>query len=295
MNKVRKAVIPAAGFGTRFLPATKAIPKEMLPIVDIPTLQYIVEEVVNSGITEIIIILGKNKKCIEDHFDISVELEQLLIKTGKKEYLSRMRAISDMAHIHYVRQMDMNGSAFAVMEAEAFIGNEPFAVVFGDDVMYTKETSDGRTGLKQLIDAYYNTGKTVIGCQTVPKEEAVKYGVVAPGAVKGRYTLINDIIEKPSLEQLPSQLASMGRFVFTPDVFDIIRTLEPRGNGETYLTDAIQVLAKTTGAYAYDMEGLRYDVGDKFGFIQATIEYALRNRELSPKLSKYIKDLAGRI
>ncbi|MDE5618860.1 MAG: UTP--glucose-1-phosphate uridylyltransferase GalU [Clostridia bacterium] len=295
MNKVRKAVIPAAGFGTRFLPATKAIPKEMLPIVDIPTLQYIVEEVVDSGIDEIIIILGKNKKCIEDHFDISVELEQLLIKTGKHEFISRMRDISNMAHIHYVRQKEMNGSAFAVMEAEAFIGNEPFAVIFGDDIMYTKDTADKRTGLKQLIDAYNVTGTTVIGCQTVPKEEAVKYGVVAPGEVKGRYTRIRDIIEKPSIEELPSQLASMGRFVFTPDVFDIIRTLKPRGNGETYLTDAIQVLAKTTGAYAYDMEGLRYDIGDKFGFIQATIEYALRNESIAPKLRNYIKDIAQKI
>lgn len=295
MNKVRKAVIPAAGFGTRFLPATKAIPKEMLPIVDIPTLQYIVEEVVESGINEIIIILGKNKKCIEDHFDISVELEQLLIKTGKYEYISRMRDISNMAHIHYVRQKEMNGSANAVMEAEAFIGNEPFAVIFGDDIMYTKDTSDKRTGLKQLIDAYNITGTTVIGCQTVPKEEAVKYGVVAPGEVKGRYTRIKDIIEKPSIEELPSQLASMGRFVFTPDVFDIIKTLRPRGNGETYLTDAIQVLAKTTGVYAYDMEGLRYDIGDKFGFIQATVEYALRNESIAPKLKNYIKSLAEKI
>ena len=243
MMQVRKAVIPAAGFGTRFLPATKALPKEMLPIVDTPTLQYVVEEAVNSGVREILIILGKNKKCIEDHFDIAVELEQLLVKTGKFDYLQQIRDIADMAHIHY----------------------------------------------------YETTGCTVLGCQTVKAEDADKYGMIDPGPVKGRYTRINGIVEKPAPGTAPSLLASMGRFVFTPEIFDVIKTLKPHDNGETYLTDAIEIIAKTSGAYAYDMEGERYDVGDKFGFVRATIEYALRDKTLSPKLTPYIRDLAGRL
>ena len=179
---IKKAVIPAAGFGTRFLPVTKAIPKEMLPIVDTPTLQYVVEEAVKSGITEILIILGKNKKCIEDHFDISVELEQLLIRTKKDEYLKQIRDISKMAHIYYVRQKEMNGSGMAVLEAEAFVGNEPFAVLYGDDIIYNPQ----KPCLKQLIDAYETTGKIILGCQEVPKEEASKYGIVKPGETKGK-------------------------------------------------------------------------------------------------------------
>lgn len=295
MKKIRKAVIPAAGFGTRFLPATKALPKEMLPIVDTPTLQYVVEEAVKSGITEILIILGKNKKCIEDHFDIAVELEQLLIRTGKLNYLQQIRDIANMAHIHYIRQKEMNGSANAVLEAEAFIGNEPFAVLFGDDIMYTEDVPDKRTGLKQLVDAFEKTGCTMLGCQTVERSEADKYGMIDPGAVKGRYTRIKGIIEKPRPEEAPSLLASMGRFIFTPDIFDIIKTLKPHDNGETYLTDAIEIIAKTTGAYAYDMEGRRYDVGDKFGFVQATVEYALRDNTIAPKLIPYIKEIAGKL
>lgn len=295
MTQVRKAVIPAAGFGTRFLPATKALPKEMLPIVDTPTLQYVVEEAVSSGVREILIILGKNKKCIEDHFDIAVELEQLLIKTGKLDHLQQIRDIANMAHVHYIRQKEMNGSANAVLEAEAFIGGEPFAVLFGDDLMYTKDVRDGRPALKQLIDAYETTGCTILGCQTVKREDADKYGMIDPGAVKGRYTRINGIVEKPEPDKAPSLLASMGRFVFTPEIFDIIKTLKPHDNGETYLTDAIEIIAKTSGAYAYDMEGERYDVGDKFGFVRATIEYALRDKTISPKLKPYLKEMAGKL
>lgn len=295
MSKVRKAVIPAAGFGTRFLPATKALPKEMLPIVDTPTLQYVVEEAVASGVKEILIILGKNKKCIEDHFDIAVELEQLLVKTHKYDYLQQIRDIANMAHVHYIRQKEMNGSANAVLEAEAFIGGEPFAVLFGDDLMYTKEVPDGRPALKQLIDAYETTGCTILGCQTVKREDADKYGMIDPGAVKGRYTRINGIVEKPEPDKAPSLLASMGRFVFTPEIFDMIKTLKPHENGETYLTDAIELVAKTSGAYAYDMEGERYDVGDKFGFVRATIEYALRDKTISPKLAPFIKEMAKKL
>ncbi len=284
---IKKAVIPAAGFGTRFLPVTKAIPKEMLPIVDTPTLQYVVEEAVKSGITEILIILGKNKKCIEDHFDISVELEQLLIRTKKNEYLKQIRDISKMAHIYYVRQKEMNGSGMAVLEAEAFVGNEPFAVLYGDDIIYNPQ----KPCLKQLIDAYETTGKIILGCQEVPKEEASKYGIVKPGATKGKYTEVIRLVEKPKIAELPSTLASIGRYILTPDIFDIIKRTPAMANGEVCLTDAIQTIADSTGAYAYTFEGRRYDVGDKLGYIQATIEYGLRDEKLKDGLKTYLKNL----
>ncbi|MCI8421484.1 MAG: UTP--glucose-1-phosphate uridylyltransferase GalU [Clostridia bacterium] len=284
---IKKAVIPAAGFGTRFLPVTKAIPKEMLPIVDTPTLQYVVEEAVKSGITEILIILGKNKKCIEDHFDISVELEQLLIRTKKNEYLKQIRDISKMAHIYYVRQKEMNGSGMAVLEAEAFVGNEPFAVLYGDDIIYNPQ----KPCLKQLIDAYETTGKIILGCQEVPKEEASKYGIVKPGATKGKYTEVIRLVEKPKIDELPSTLASIGRYILTPDIFDIIKRTPAMANGEVCLTDAIQTIADSTGAYAYTFEGRRYDVGDKLGYIQATIEYGLRDEKLKDGLKTYLKNL----
>lgn len=287
MTKIRKAVIPAAGFGTRFLPATKAIPKEMLPIVDTPTLQYVVEEAVKSGITEILIILGKNKKCIEDHFDISVELEQLLMRTKKDEYLKQVRDISNMAHIYYVRQKEMNGSGMAVLEAEAFVGNEPFAVLYGDDIIYNPQ----KPCLKQLIDAYDTTGKVILGCQDVPKEEASKYGIVKPGATKGKYTEVIRLVEKPKINELPSTLASIGRYILTPDVFDILKRTPAMANGEVCLTDAIQTIAESTGVYAYTFEGRRYDVGDKLGYIQATIEYGLRDEKLKDGLKQHLKSL----
>ena len=287
MKKIKKAVIPAAGFGTRFLPATKAIPKEMLPIVDTPTLQYVVEEAVKSGITEILIILGKNKKCIEDQFDISVELEQLLMRTKKDEYLKQVRDISNMAHIYYVRQKEMNGSGMAVLEAEAFVGNEPFAVLYGDDIIYNPQ----KPCLKQLIDAYDTTGKVILGCQDVPKEEASKYGIVKPGATKGKYTQVLRLVEKPKIDQLPSTLASIGRYILTPDIFDILKRTPAMPNGEVCLTDAIQTIADSTGVFAYTFEGRRYDVGDKLGYIQATVEYGLRDEKLKDGLKQYLKGL----
>lgn len=287
MTKIKKAVIPAAGFGTRFLPATKAIPKEMLPIVDTPTLQYVVEEAVKSGITDILIILGKNKKCIEDHFDISVELEQLLIRTKKDEYLKQVREISNMAHIYYVRQKEMNGSGMAVLEAEAFVGNEPFAVLYGDDIIYNPQ----KPCLKQLIDAYDTTGKIILGCQNVPEDEASKYGIIKPGATKGKYTEVIKLVEKPDRDKLPSTLASIGRYILTPDIFEILRNTPAMPNGEVCLTDAIQTIADSTGAYAYTFDGRRYDVGDKLGYIQATVEYGLRDDKLKDGLIKYLKGL----
>ena len=287
MTKIRKAVIPAAGFGTRFLPATKAIPKEMLPIVDTPTLQYVVEEAVNSGITEILIILGKNKKCIEDHFDISVELEQILMRAGKDDYLKKIRDISQMAHIYYVRQKEMNGSGMAVLEAETFVGNEPFAVLYGDDIIYNPQ----KPCLKKLIDAFDTTGKIILGCQEVPKEEASKYGIVKPGAIKGKYAEVINLVEKPPIDKLPSTLASIGRYILTPDVFDVLKHTPAMPNGEVCLTDAIQTIADSTGAYAYTFDGRRYDVGDKLGYIQATIEYGLRDENLRDGLTNYLKNL----
>lgn len=292
MKKVRKAIIPCAGFGTRFLPATKAVPKEMFPIVDVPSLQYIVDECVDAGITDILIILGKNKKCIEDHFDTSPELEQLLEKGNKTEILKSMRALSDRANFYYVRQPEMNGSGVAVMLGEAFVGNEPFAVVFGDDIVYT---GDKPSAMAQLIGAYETTGKSILGVQDMPPEEAIKYGCVLPGAVKGRYAEVKGLVEKPSLDKLPSTLSSMGRFVLTPEIFDIIKTTPKAKNGEVYLTDAIATLASTDGVFAYDFEGRRYDVGDKVGYIQANIEYGLRNVDTADKLKAYLIGLVDEL
>lgn len=292
MKKVRKAIIPCAGFGTRFLPATKAVPKEMFPIVDVPSLQYIVDECVDAGITDILIILGKNKKCIEDHFDTSPELEQLLEKGNKTEILKSMRALSDKANFYYVRQPEMNGSGAAVMLGEAFVGNEPFAVVFGDDIVYT---GDKPSAMAQLIGAYETTGKSILGVQDMPPEEAIKYGCVLPGAVKGRYAEVKGLVEKPSLDKLPSTLSSMGRFVLTPEIFDIIKTTPKAKNGEVYLTDAIATLASTDVVFAYDFEGRRYDVGDKVGYIRANIEYGLRNVDTADKLKAYLIGLVDEL
>ncbi|MGN0765310.1 MAG: UTP--glucose-1-phosphate uridylyltransferase GalU [Christensenellales bacterium] len=289
MQKVTKVVIPAAGFGTRFLPATKSLPKEMFPIVDTPTLQYVVEEAVKSGITDVLIILGKNKKCIEDHFDYAVELENLLAKAGKNAEIKVVRDIADMANFHYIRQKEMKGSGHAILLAKAFVGNEPFGVIYGDDVVYNPNSP----ALSQLIKAYETTGKTIVGCQNVPREEAIKYGVVQPGAVKGRYTEIKGFVEKPPIDKLPSTLASMGRYVLTPDIFDILETTPPSPNGEVYLTDAILTLANTSGAYAYDFEGKRYDVGDKVGYIEASIEYGLRDDTINDKLKDYLKKIVS--
>jgi UTP--glucose-1-phosphate uridylyltransferase len=291
MKKVRKAVIPAAGFGTRFLPATKAIPKEMFPIVDTPALQYVVEEAVHSGITEILIILGKNKKSIEDHFDRSFELEDLLRKNNKLDYLKIIYDVTELANIHYVRQKEMKGSGNAVLIAETFVSDEPFAVLYGDDIIYNPE----KPCLKQLIDAYNLTGKSILGCQKLPKSELSKYGIINPGEVKGRYTLMKGIVEKPSIESAPSDLACMGRFILTPDIFEILKNTPEGKNGEVGLTDAICVQAKQIGAYAYDFEGIRYDIGDKLGYVIASIEYGLRDKSINDGLKSYLRNLITNI
>jgi len=286
---IKKAVIPAAGFGTRFLPATKALPKEMLPIVDTPTLQYIVDECVAAGISEILLILGRGKYSIADYFDRSPELEMLLEKAGKKVELQVVSSISEKAQFYHVRQPEMQGSGKAVALAEAFCAGQPFAVVFGDDIVYNPQGE--RTAIGQLIDAYNTTGKTIVGVKNFPKEEAVKYGVVLPGATKGKYTEMLGIVEKPPINKVPSTLASVGRFVFTANIFDYLKDIKKRPNGEYYLTDAIEMQAKTEGVYAYEFDGLRYDVGDKLGYIIANIEYALRDKELGGGLKDYLKTL----
>lgn len=288
MNKVTKAVIPCAGFGTRFLPITKSVPKEMLPIVDTPAIDLIVDECVNSGITDILIVLGKNKKCVEDYYDYAPDLEKILSKNGKYEQIKFVNSLADKANFYFCRQKEMNGSAMAVLAAESFVGNEPFAVIYGDDIVFN---GDKKPAIGQLIEAYNTTGKSILGAQVVPRTEAVKYGAVIKGAEKGRYCELRGIVEKPSLENLPSTLVSLGRYVLTPDVFEYIKNSKSTINGEYYLTDCINEMAKTIGVYSYEFEGRRYDTGDKLGFLQANIEYALRNPELFGDLSAYLKEI----
>ena len=290
MKKVKKAVIPVAGFGTRFLPFTKAVPKEMLPIVDTPCLQYIIEECVKADIDEILLIIGKNKKCIEDHFDRAVELEQLLKKGNKEKELKEVIRLANLAKIYFIRQKEMNGSGPAVLEAEAFVGDEPFAVLYGDDLVYSEEPSIG-----QLKKAYETTGKTIVGVQKVDREQTYKYGIVNPGLVKGNYTELLSLVEKPKVEDAPSDLACMGRYIFTPDIFDIIKRTPPGLNGETYLTDSIAIMAKESGVFAYTFEGRRYDTGDKEGYLEATVEYALRDEKLSAPFKKYLNSIKGKL
>lgn len=285
MQKITKAVIPAAGLGTRFLPATKACPKEMLPIVDKPTIQYIIEEALASGITDILIISGRTKRAIEDHFDRSPELELNLAEHGKADLLKMVQDIANV-RIHYVRQKAPKGLGDAILCAKAFVGNEPFAVLLGDDVVY----NDEKPCLGQLIDVYNNTGASVLGCQTVPQEKVSSYGIVASSATdNARIFRVNDMVEKPAVEEAPSRLAVLGRYVITPRIIEILENTAPGRGGEIQLTDALKVLAKEEAMYAYDFEGRRYDVGDKLGYLEATVEYALRRDDLSNKFREYLK------
>ena len=288
MNKnIRKAIIPAAGLGTRFLPATKAQPKEMLPIVDKPTLQYIIEECVASGIEEILIITGRNKKSIEDHFDRSVELEMELEKANKKEMLEMVREISDMVNIHFIRQKEPRGLGHAILCAKTFVGNEPFAVLLGDDVVY----NDEKPCLKQLIDCYEEYKTTVLGVQTVDPEDVNKYGIVGGLPIENRVYKVKDLVEKPSVEESPSNVAILGRYIITPKIFEILENTAPGKGNEIQLTDALLKLMNEEAMYAYDFEGRRYDVGDKLGFLEATVEYALRKEELRDGFIEYLKTI----
>jgi len=281
--KVKKAIIPAAGLGTRFLPATKAQPKEMLPIVDKPTIQYIIEEAVASGIEEILIITGRNKKCIEDHFDKSIELELELERAGKAELLEMVRNISDMVDIHYIRQKEPRGLGHAIHCAKTFVGNEPFAVLLGDDVVDSEVPC-----LKQLIDCYSEYNTTILGVQTVDKENVSKYGIVDGIHIEDRVYKVKDLVEKPSVEEAPSNVAILGRYIITPEIFNILENTKPGKGGEIQLTDALKTLISKEAMYAYNFEGKRYDVGDKLGFLQATIEFALKKEELREDFIKYL-------
>ncbi|WP_099190608.1 UTP--glucose-1-phosphate uridylyltransferase GalU [Tepidibacter mesophilus] len=281
--KVRKAIIPAAGLGTRFLPATKAQPKEMLPIVDRPTLQYIIEEAVESGIEEILIITGRNKKSIEDHFDKSVELELALEEKGKKELLDIVKNISNMINIHYIRQKEPKGLGHAISCAKHFIGNEPFAVMLGDDIV------DADTPcLKQLMDAYEEYRTTILGVQEVAKENTNKYGIVGGKHIEDRVYKVKDLVEKPDPEEAPSNIAILGRYIISPTIFEILENLPAGKGGEIQLTDGLKELSKKEAMYAYNFEGRRYDVGDKLGFLEATVDFALKRENLRDGFLNYL-------
>ncbi|PET78155.1 UTP--glucose-1-phosphate uridylyltransferase [Bacillus sp. AFS001701] len=283
VKKVRKAIIPAAGLGTRFLPATKAMPKEMLPIVDKPTIQYIVEEAIEAGIEDIIIVTGKGKRAIEDHFDISFELEQNLLEKKKYEILERVQE-SSKVEIHYIRQKEPRGLGHAVWCARKFIGDEPFAVLLGDDIIQADVP-----GVAQLIEQYELTHSSVIGVQEVPEDEAYRYGIVDPVERDGRRYQVRNFVEKPAKGTQPSNLAIMGRYLLTPEIFEFLEEQEIGAGGEIQLTDAIQKLNKIQRVFAYDFEGKRYDVGEKLGFITTSIDFALQRDDLKDDLLDYLK------
>ena len=287
LQKVRKAIIPAAGLGTRFLPATKAIAKEMLPIVDIPTIQYIIQEAVDSGIEEILIITGRNKRSIEDHFDKSVELENQLKEQGKYDLLGLSEEISQV-DIHYIRQKEAKGLGHAVLCAKQFVGNEPFAVMLGDDIVDAEVPC-----LRQLIDVYDDCQGTVLGVQEVAKDKVSSYGIVNPKKVKENIWQAVDLIEKPSVEEAPSQLAVLGRYILEPEIFALLEKTEPGRGNEIQLTDAICKLAHEKPVYAYNFSGRRYDIGDKQGYLEATVEYALKRPEIRDKFLNYLAKTVG--
>ncbi|MCR4908493.1 MAG: UTP--glucose-1-phosphate uridylyltransferase GalU [Lachnospiraceae bacterium] len=284
--KVRKAVIPAAGLGTRFLPATKAQPKEMLPIVDKPTIQYIIEEAVSAGIEDIIVVTGRNKRSIEDHFDRSIELELELEKNEKEDMLGMVRDISEMANIHFIRQKQPLGLGHAVLTASHFIGDEPFAVLLGDDVVIAKKPC-----LQQMIEVFNEYKTTIVGVQKVPMEVVHKYGIVNCKSVDDRVYKVKDLVEKPAMEEAPSNIAILGRYIITPDIFEYLETQQKGAGGEIQLTDALRRLSHNEAMYAYDFLGHRYDVGTKIGFLQANIEFALRSEELSGEMRDYLSKL----
>ena len=281
--KVRKAIIPAAGLGTRFLPATKAQPKEMLPIVDKPTLQYIIEEAVESGIEEILIITGRNKKSIEDHFDKSIELELELERKGKHDLLQQVRNISDMVDIHYVRQKEPKGLGHAVYCAKSFIGDEPFAVMLGDDIVAGEPPC-----LRQMIAMYDRYKASILGVQEIDLQDVCKYGIVNGAFVEDRIYKVKDLVEKPTIDEAPSNIAILGRYIISPRIFDLLEHAKPGKGGEIQLTDALKELAQQEAMYAYSFIGRRYDVGDKLGFLQATVDFALQREDLRDEFLSYL-------
>ena len=298
IKRIRKAVIPAAGLGTRVLPATKAQPKEMLVIVDKPALQYLVEELVEAGIEEILIITGRNKVSIENHFDYSYELEKTLEEKGKKDLLKVVNNISEMSNIYYVRQKKPLGLGHAISCAEAFVGDEPFVVLLGDDIIYTDSEKGQKPVTKQLVDKYNELqGGTILGVQEVPHENVSKYGIIKPlKQIDEKTVAVEDFIEKPSVDEAPSNLAALGRYVLEPEVFSYLKRTKPGKGGEIQLTDAILAM-KNDGEklYAYNFDGLRYDTGDKFGMFVANVEFGLRHEELKDKVKDYLKDLVEKL
>lgn len=284
--KVRKAIIPAAGLGTRFLPATKAQPKEMLPIVDKPAIQYIIEEAIASGIEDILIVTGRNKRAIEDHFDRSIELEMILQEKNENNLLTLVREISEFADIHYIRQKETKGLGHAIYCARKFIGNEPFAVLLGDDIVDSSVPC-----LKQLLNIHEKLGGSVLGVKKVAKKDVKKYGIIASNPIEDSLYEVTDLVEKPKPEEAPSQMAVMGRYIIQPEIFDILAETKPGAGGEIQLTDALRVLRKKQKIYAYAFEGNRYDIGDKLGFLIATVEFALKREELAKDFKKYLASL----
>ncbi|MEY8000413.1 UTP--glucose-1-phosphate uridylyltransferase GalU [Clostridium sp. Mt-5] len=283
---IKKAIIPAAGLGTRFLPATKAQPKEMLPIVDKPTIQYIVEEAVSSGIEEILIITGKNKRAIEDHFDKSVELEDELKRSNKVTLLKLVQNISNMVNIYYIRQREPRGLGHAISLAKSFIEDKPFAVMLGDDIVDSKVPC-----LKQLMDCYDKHNGSILGVQPVSESMISKYGIVSGTKIENLVYKVNDLVEKPEIEKAPSNIAILGRYIITPGIFEILDKTKPDKNGEIQLTDALKSLAKIEPMYAYNFHGKRYDAGDKLGFLEANIHYALKRQDLKEELMNYLANI----
>lgn len=286
MSKIKKAIIPAAGLGTRFLPATKAMPKEMLPILDTPTIQYIVEEAARAGIEDIIIVTGKHKRAIEDHFDNQKELESTLKDKGKLDLLEKVQHSTDLANIFYVRQKEQKGLGHAIWTARQFFGDEPFAVLLGDDIVQSETPA-----IQQLIEQYEVTQKSVIGVQEVPYEETHRYGIVEPKTKQGRRYEVNQFVEKPAPGTAPSNLAIMGRYVLTPEIFKYLDTQDVGAGGEIQLTDAIERLNQDDSVYAYEFDGTRYDVGEKIGFVKTTLHFALNDPSMKEEMTQYIKDL----
>lgn len=284
---IKKAIIPAAGLGTRFLPATKAQPKEMLPIVDKPAIQFIIEEAIQSGIEEILIITGRNKRAIEDHFDRAVELELTLKAQGKYDLLGLVEELSEVT-LHYIRQKEAKGLGHAVLCAKQFVGNEPFAVLLGDDIIDANVPC-----LRQLIDAYEDFGGSILGVQEVPREKVSSYGIVEPEPVKDNVWRAVDLVEKPSVEEAPSRLAVLGRYIIEPEIFYLLEDTPPGRGGEIQLTDALRRLAAFKPVYAYNFEGRRYDIGDKQGYLEATVEYALKRPDLRDKFLRYLLRTVG--
>ncbi|HEY4599904.1 MAG TPA: UTP--glucose-1-phosphate uridylyltransferase GalU [Cerasibacillus sp.] len=284
---IKKAIIPAAGLGTRFLPATKAMPKEMLPIVDKPTIQYIIEEAIESGIEDIIIVTGKGKRAIEDHFDHNFELEDNLAKKEKWDLLEKVKETTNV-DIHYIRQKEPKGLGHAVWCARKFIGDEPFAVLLGDDIVQAETP-----GLKQLIEQFEETQCSVVGVQKVAENETHRYGIIDPSTIEGRRYQVNKFVEKPAPGTAPSNLAIMGRYVLTPEIFEFLDRQEIGAGGEIQLTDAIQHINEQQKVYAYDFEGKRYDVGEKMGFVKTTIDFALQNDEIKYEIFEYLVQIVN--